>query len=218
MLDKPTWIDSTLGADNYLGFVLVFGAMFLIAIIAHGWWWAVAVYLDAKNRNLKNKFGWAFLSLFLNTWGAQLYTSFTKRPQTALSLSPLGVFGGDRLEKFKSKKWIFLIIVLLSLFWVYQLFNYIKGGQNIANIADKNSGIEFLLAPILIVYLIFSYYKRGKINPLDKPLWGMKMTSEGPVDESLTKHKKWVTILSTFISLMILAFLVMLGISLVKSL
>ena len=100
-------------------FIAIIGGIFFLFILREGWWPAVAVYTDAKERNIPGRFGWTLLALFLNTYGLTFYSAYTKKPQTLVTFSPLGVAGGDKLEGISKTKRFILFIC--SITFIYSL-------------------------------------------------------------------------------------------------
>lgn len=161
----------------------------VFVLICSNWWWAAFVYFDAKERGIRHKLFWALIALC--TIGPAIvivYKAWTKRPQTLLSATPLGVIAGEKLEKTGTRGKTILIFLCLA--WVGLAVFYVlrKGG----NVDMINFSIYGIIAPlILAAYIFFALKHPDTINPMDKPLWGMKVTPDGrTIDESLTKHKK----------------------------
>jgi len=117
-------------------------------------------------------------------------------------LSVFGIVGDDKLERI-SKGILNVIILLLLAFlgkYIFTIFLHTSRWEDLV-LSEGVSGIYYkiLLPVIMIIYFVVSYKYKGKINPLDKPLWGMKMTEAGAVDVSLSKHKKLIHVLIGFI-------------------
>ena len=130
------------------------------------------------------------------------YDAWTERPQTLLSSIPMEMIIGKSATKTQRR----IQSALMILFLIIPLFSLLKiftSYQNLKNALGDNNALNlilygFILPTLIVVYLYFAS-KSNTINPLDKPLWGMKLTPQGAVDVSLTKHKKAVIVLVCFI-------------------
>lgn len=186
----------------------------LLFIFAN-WWYIAFIYNDVRKRGIKNKMGWSILAFFLGPWMLPIYNAKTLREQTSLTSSIAGVISGEKLERVSRKGklvWasVFLILILISLIkpFSYSSFTDFMASKN----ADRYLyGILSLI--VIFLYSITSVWQKGKLNPLDKPLMGMRETPEGYlVDESLTKHKKvviFLVVLIIAVPVLTLAFLIL---------
>ena len=193
MQEHPNNFDSMMFLITHPHYLLV---LIPFILVISNWQWAALIYYDSKKRGIHNKWIWTLLTLF--TPGPTImtvYKAWTKRPQTALSLSPLGLVAGERLEKMGVMGKTLLIVLFVG--WIGLAVLSIMGEKNIDTMSLILYGI--LTPLVLIAYTLFSIRSKQKMNPLDKPLWGMGVTPEGLIDESLTKHKRWVVILVSFI-------------------
>jgi|SRR3989344_283087 len=200
-------MDTLLEHPIYLIYILI------PALLINNWWYIFFIYRDANNRNIKNKLWWCLLAYLIGPWLLPIYDAKTERKQTAISSSPIGEIAGANLEKFgKTGK---IILAIISLVWlVTAVINLFRSYSNLSAFSVSPNALSFalfnlILPTILFLYSVLSINQRGKLNPLDRPLWGMKETPDGYlVDESLTKHKRVVKFLIWFIiSLPVIAFL-----------
>jgi hypothetical protein len=124
----------------------------------------------------------------------------TRRPQTSFSLTFTGAVVGEKLEKIERRtSWIVYIIGGITI--AFSVFRLIQSEQ----FDPMNLIIGGIIGPLVVaMYVFFGIKSRrdGRLNPLDTPLWGMSITPEGNVDESLTKHKDTVKLLILFILLL----------------
>jgi len=184
----------TLSSSKILVIILFIG------IIINNLWYVIFIYRDTKKRKIDNKPLWYLLALFLGSWMIPIYNSQTTKPQTLLTASPADIIWEDKSAKTRKRSKIFLIIffVICLLAYILQIMTNGKSFQETIT-TDEHVLINLLLLVMMICYFIFAPTKNGKLNPLDKPLWGMKQTTAGNIDESLTKHKKIVKFLIWFI-------------------
>jgi hypothetical protein len=177
--------------------------LFFVALLLYNWWWPIAVYRDATERKVRHKIFWSLFVFFTAGWGMPLYDAWTERPQTFSSSVPIGIMARKPLSQTQQRIQLWLVIILPVLS-ALSFFSVLRGHLTFKDMLASNNAMRFLLYtvifPILIVlYLAFSYKSGGRLNLLDKPLWGMKITPQGLVDESLTKHRKAVFLLICFI-------------------
>lgn len=205
---NPTWIDV-----DFSGYILAIFLIILVGYIVSGLRLAIFVYLDVKRRDISGWLKWSILALFLNGLGVKLYSMFTKRPETTLSFSTSGIIFGDKTgkwSKFLTSTYGYLYLVLAAIS-LSILINIIGKDGLVSFLGNGENGFDFLsgliFATLLAVYFFLGKKNLNKINPLDKPIFGsVKVTDQGVVDESWSKHKKWVIILSTLIISGILIF------------
>lgn len=177
----------------------------VITALLRGLQRAVLVLIDAHQRGLKTWIFWGILTFFSGgLFGAFFYVVITKRPQSFWTLSLPGLLWGNRLEKMR--KWGSTI--LISAFWINAAF-ILRGGliRGVDPTATRNFVLLWaVFAIIAFVYLRYELKYKG-LSPLGlgKPLWGMRMTPQGPIDTSLEKNKKAVWILIAIITFSILA-------------
>lgn len=179
---------------NFLYILLI---IFPLSLIAYNWWYAVLISRETKRKNPLKRLIWIVAGLILGPRITTIYTAKhnaeTRQPQPA---SFIGLTTGAKLQKNTR-------IFLLILFSVWLILNIISTLNNNASLkefltktgADQILFWRIVFPIIMIIYFLFSPTKEKKLNPLDKPLWGMKETPEGNIDESLTKHKKTVKFL-----------------------
>jgi hypothetical protein len=177
--------------------------LFFVVLMLYNWWRPITVYRDATERKVRHKIFWSLFVFFTAGWGMPLYDAWTELPQTFFSSVPIGMMDRKPLSKTQQRIQLWLVIILLVL-PALSFFSILREHATFKDILVSNNAIHLLLYaivfPILIVlYLAFSYKSGGRRNLLDKPLWGMKITPQGLVDESLTKHRKAVFLLICFI-------------------
>jgi hypothetical protein len=177
--------------------------LFLVALMLYNWWWPVAVYRDATERKVRHKIFWSLFVFFTAGWGMPLYDAWTERPQTFFSSVPIEMMARKPLSQTQQRirLWLLIILPVLS---ALSFFSILRAHQSLQDTLASNNAIHLLLYAVvfpifIILYLAFSHISGGRLNLLDKPLWGMKTTPHGLVDESLTKHKKAVFLLINFI-------------------
>jgi hypothetical protein len=176
--------------------------LLVVLFISSNWWWAISLYTDAEKRRVRHKLLWSALALFtVGPVVSVVYESWTRRPQTSFSLTFTGaVAAGEKLEKIDRRtSWIVYIIAVVII--AFSVFRLIQSEQS----DPLNLIIGGILGPLVVASYVFfgiRSRRRNQINPLDKPLWGMSITPEGNVDESLTRHKKTVVFLLLLIFLL----------------
>lgn len=167
-------------------------------VVAKNWWWSVFLYHDATERKYNHRILWASAGLLVGPFVIPVYNAVNQRPATLLTSDPVGVVAGERLEKV-GKKGRFILLGVFGLWFLFALLTLFKTDESILEtLSGKNTLNNLILVVfplIMFIYTLFSPSKSGKLNSLDRPLWGMKKTPDGYVDESLTKHKKLVVFL-----------------------
>ena len=217
---NPTWIDV-----DFSGFLQAILLIMLAGYILSGLRLAIFVFIDTEKRNISNKLGWSVLALVLNGLGVKFYSMLTKRPETTLSFSTYGTVFGDNTGKWNkfltsSYGYFYIILAIISAFllvkiiWKRQLISFLAN-------QERGGGSDFLMglffAVLFAVYFFLGKRNPNKINPLDKPVFGaVKVTNQGVIDESWSKHKKLVIILAVIVSIMVLAFAVLFGYAFIK--
>lgn len=187
----------------------------LLAVLAVvNWWYVVFIYNDIKKRNINNKLFWSVLAYFLGPWILPLYNAITKRPQATFSGSITGAVLGEKLEKTGKRGKFFLSAVSLLWLGVF-VFTVIKDNKDFISFLSGKNAQSYIIFGFLAPIILLLYSLPWKANTFDRPLWGMKETSQGYlIDESLTKHRKAVIGLTVFIFSIPILFIIYIWISL----
>jgi hypothetical protein len=173
---------------------LYFFLTLVVLLITSNWWWAVSIYTDATKRGISHKLLWCTLTLFtVGPAASVFYNALTRRPHTSFSLTLTGAVAGEKLEKIETRTaWI--VYIIAGIIIAFSVFRLIQSERS----DPLNLTIGGIIGPLVVAsYVFFGTKSRrnSQLNPLDKPLWGMSITPEGNVDESLTRHKKAVVFL-----------------------
>ncbi len=185
--------------DYFLNHPTIFFIVIILAIVGHNWWWAIFFYRDAKERKYKHEKLWAAVGLVGGPWATPLYNAVNQRPTTLLSSDPTEIIAGEHFEKTR-KKGRYTLLVIFGLWFAFALNSLFSTSDSLQETLLRPDSINiliFTLFPlIMFIYTLFALANPTKSNPLDRPLWGMKQTPEGNVDESITKHKGTVIFLA----------------------
>lgn len=164
----------------------------IVIVVFNGIYWGIVVYIDARRRKLKNVVFWTFLSLILNIWGVRIYKIATKRKETFITLSPIGLIFGERTLRIKKQILIVFSIVAgaLSLYYFWDIYDH--GFHSSTDFDLSESLLQGTFYLIIGSYFIIGLFSKQKTHPLDKHLFGKKRTKYGAMDLSLNKNRKYI--------------------------
>src|SRR4051812_6708331 len=100
-------------AANPINILILFVAIIVLGILGYGLKSALLVYIDCKNRGIKNKFKWVILALLFNDIGFQIYASATQRPQTLSSMTAPGIILEDTKPGTAKNKQNHLVLYII---------------------------------------------------------------------------------------------------------